>query len=401
METTGRLVLLLWVAMLLWLPYASAWAQKKAIGEDVTIVDDFEDGDLLSTKAGLWLAMTDKDEGGSSTGQVSLIEPGYGSSKAILYEYELGKNYLHKDSKEAKPPFTFLGLTMSPKIWQPCDISPYRGICFHVKGVGQYTVLAITNNQGKVAFFSSTFSSDTNEWKKVTIEFTKLQQVGTVIPHFRVGLDTRNVIVFGISHSNPLTAGYGEFLVDNFAFLGKTSVPDSVAQEVPEEIRFGNLLFSKPNSNWTWEPGKETSQLTWKLKATTMAFIGIPIIHSHRIPFSDGLTADPGNLKELAACTLYEIGKLGFRKLQAGEHGKIQLKNFQTARLIFSAEYGPEAWQQIKILGIQNNRAFLQVDFIRHRSITYEIVTCMPLDLTKTLLAQTNKIIYNLDKQQR
>ena len=386
-----HIAMLIVICCMSWL--SPVWAQAKRLAEPV-MVDNFEDGDLASSEAGNWIAVLDCDEGGSSQGTAAIVDEGYRSKHAVRFTYKQGKRYLHKDTGEAKDPFVLLGLMMGEQFSETRDLSSYEGIGFQVKGRGVFTVIMVILNNGKMELWHHLFEVAETTWQKTALPFDEFDLLGKTAQDSKPEPDLQSVALIAISQRNQESPGQGMFLVDDFVFL----VPADQSVVGAEPIQFGKLTIHRPSRQWVWEPAKETSKLSWKQKGTTIFFIALPMINKWRIPFSDGLSADPGNQKELMKCTCYELGKFGFRNLNSQGTDKVGLKNFTATRFTFSAEITPARAEQLNLAGIKSSAVFLQVDFIKHLSTTYEIITILPEASRKEALPIASQIIYHLAK---
>jgi hypothetical protein len=373
-----------------------AWAQKKEKVKEL-LLDNFEDSNLVCQLGTTWIAATDRDEGGSSEALLDIAGSGYFSKKAIHVSYQRGSRYQHKTQSIWKDAFAALALLMGEQFGRTRDLSPYHGLSFEAKGQGAFSVLIICQGQNGMQIFYVNLTHEENGWKKMRVAFSDLRLLGeekTIQTS-----DLHAVLLIGVSHIADETPDHGEFWLDDVALWASGDARPETRHQI-EEIRFGNLLLYKPSIGWTWQPEKEISKLVAELRATTMVFIGIPMLNRNRIPFSDGLSADPGNPRELLECTLYELRKLGFQNLQALDNQQVRLKYFPSQRFVLRGEFSSASLEQLKPLGIKSNRAYVEVDFLKYKSTTYEIVSFLPEELKKEMLPQIHAILDNLSPHQ-
>lgn len=368
-------------------------AQNKQVAVKEVSVDDFEDGNVVSQLGGVWIAATDRDEGGNSHASLQVAGSGYLSKKAIHFKYRRGERYRHKAEGVWKDAFALLALNLSENWGQTRDISQFQGFTCELKGRGTYTLLASCKGDDGMQIFYKTLPVEENGWKKIQIDFSELRPLGN--PDSQSTFATSTAMLIGFSHAGSEKQNDGEFWLDDLVFYGDAPAVESKRQP-PEEIRFGNLLIYKPAAGWSWEPEKELSKLVAKLKGTTMVFVGLPMANKNRIPFSDGLSADPGNPRELLECTIYELRKMGLQNLKPVDSERVQLKNFSCQRFVLRGEFPAAVKDELKKMGWRDERAFVQVDFIKHRSITYEIVSLMPEQVAKEMVPQVRAILYEL-----
>lgn len=130
------------------------------------MIDNFEDGDLLSVIDTEWFTYNDRDDSGSSVAEITIVEPGaHGSERALRFR---GSFY-----NEWGPAYLGMGVPLAAND-QPVDLSDYSGVELSVRTDGQLYKLQMTSaliegdNQYILVIVAPT------EWTTLYIPFNRL-----------------------------------------------------------------------------------------------------------------------------------------------------------------------------------------------------------------------------------
>lgn len=154
------------------------------------MVDDFEDGDLVSAAGTKWYTISDKVAGGSSSASPEVVSGGAGGSKRSL---KLAGT-LTSDFKFG--PFAGVGIKIGK---DPRDFSGNKGIRFYARGDGGKYRISVPCAAVKD---HNEFGQDITpgaQWKLYTIPFSQLaQQKGWGRPVQWSGKDVQGVELVAI-----------------------------------------------------------------------------------------------------------------------------------------------------------------------------------------------------------
>lgn len=150
-----------------------------------------------------WSGETDLDNGGDSSVNFILAEPGFrGSKNAVRLEYTLGPSYEYR--------YAILGADSSER---PIDISAYKGIQFYIKGkefpLKFHICTALVEDFDFHGFYIERVEPD---WVQMRIPFAELKQEGWGAPK---QLDLTQIVKIQFQTASQQSGENGWFVVDN------------------------------------------------------------------------------------------------------------------------------------------------------------------------------------------
>lgn len=130
------------------------------------MIDDFEDGDLISAIETEWFTYNDRDDGGSSVAEIAIVEPGAGRSNYAL-------RFRGSFYNQWGPSYLGMGVPFFPDD-QPIDLSNYRGVELSVRTDGQLYKLQMTSNliEGDNQYILVIVAPP--EWTTIYVPFNRL-----------------------------------------------------------------------------------------------------------------------------------------------------------------------------------------------------------------------------------
>jgi hypothetical protein len=132
------------------------------------VVDDFEDGDTVSSLGTKWIVYGDGPVGGKSSAQIGVVAGGAnGSRKALEISGQVTADFEHG----------FAGAAIAlNKEGRGQNLTAYTGIRFYVRGDGNtYQVSVLSSAVKDHNEYSKEFVA-TKTWKLVTVPFSDLTQ---------------------------------------------------------------------------------------------------------------------------------------------------------------------------------------------------------------------------------
>lgn len=206
------------------------------------LLDDFEDGDLISAWGGEWFTYTDANNDGASTAQMSPSE-GNGSAKGVKLSYSLNKgNYQYS-------PFAGLAVYMNPEA-STVDLSQCQTITYDYKGSAhRFRVESPVN--GDYAFFGAE-QSQSSSWKTVSLSWNDLQQPNGWGEAKNIS-DVRNsVSAFSWQYEGD-NGTSSELWIDNVVCNGLPNAMYKPTQNLMNVVLLNNgVELSLPESNMTY-----------------------------------------------------------------------------------------------------------------------------------------------------
>jgi hypothetical protein len=166
-------------------------------------LDDFEDGDLISTIGTEWFTYTDRDDGGSSTAELAVVPGGMGGGSALRFRgsffNQWGESYLG------------MGLPLAPD-GQTIDLSDYSGIEISVRTDGQPYLLRLGSPLIKDNRQYQMVITAPPEWMTLYIPFKLLQPAGEgqTIKWETARTQIENMIITPVERSDAF-----QLLIDN------------------------------------------------------------------------------------------------------------------------------------------------------------------------------------------
>jgi len=133
------------------------------------LLDDFEDGDLISAIGTEWFTYSDRSDGGSSVAEIAVVPGGLGGSAGLRFRGSFnnpwGLSYLG------------MGLPLAPD-GQTIDLSGYSGIEISVKTDGQNYFMRLTSPLIKDTRQYQMVITAPPEWMTLYIPFSLLRPAG-------------------------------------------------------------------------------------------------------------------------------------------------------------------------------------------------------------------------------
>jgi hypothetical protein len=177
--------------------------QPTVVEVGLPALDDFEDGDLLSTIGTEWFTYTDRDDGGSSTAELAVVPGGIGGSAALRFRgsfnNQWGESYLG------------MGLPLAPD-GQTIDLSDYSGIEISVRTDGQPYLLRLGSPLIKDNRQYQMVITAPSEWMTLYIPFKLLRPAGEgqTIKWETARTQIENMIITPVERSDAF-----QLLIDN------------------------------------------------------------------------------------------------------------------------------------------------------------------------------------------
>ena len=221
-------------------PSSSSAAPLKGV-----LVDDFEDGNMVSLLDEGWYTYTDEGNSGASTvsfltdadGYWAAASEGYESSYSLSLSYRLDKGNYEFD------PYVGWGLNVPASV----NRNAIGGLSYWYKG-GKHTVRVETSDITDHDVHSYTVNASYANWKLVTVRFQDLMQEGWGIP---VDFKKENITAISFQAKGSSKVREDSLRID-FLYLMDTSEvakdqPDMVirAPEIPE-VEIGDIAISNP-----------------------------------------------------------------------------------------------------------------------------------------------------------
>jgi hypothetical protein len=396
-------ILLAWAALLVFAGPLGAGEKKKKPDPDLpkhfSLADDFEDGDLRPLVKGLWFAWDDKKDGGSSTVDgPKIVDRSDKKGKCLELGYVMGEKFTKRSGKK-EDPSVVLGLSMGDKIlkgWQ--DLTAYYGISFEAKTEGDFVVVMITHKEKKQSIHYHSFAAE-KKWRRYFFPFEDFVPIESLYQEIldpkEYPLHLQNCILIAIRPAfsiKPKTRG--KIRVDNFGYMAKDRKERMRELKETEKVVYGDLVILKPKKYWTWKD----SELKNPGKAVSMHFVSFRMHNDWQVPFPNGYRADPSNYKQMGRGTVLELERRGLRNIRQKSHKRVTLREFKSHRFVFDAQVGPELMKGLRALGLETPDFYVQVDFIKYRSVMYEVLTFIHAKTAADQLPRVNWILHNLRK---
>src|SRR5690606_12899061 len=143
------------------------------------LIDDFEDHDITPLVGLGWYEYTDQDNGGLSSGTLTVPEVGEGSTGSLLYEYAFDQGALEYE------PYVGTGVALASG--EGMDLSQYSSIRYLYKG-GAHTVRLQTSDVTDYDYFGVVIPASST-WTTVELPFALFAQEGwgTSVPFDQIG----------------------------------------------------------------------------------------------------------------------------------------------------------------------------------------------------------------------
>ena len=143
----------------------------RKLGSDVPkVLDDFEDGDLVSKWGGTWTAMNDGvAPGGKSTAKVEVADAD--GAAAMRVSGTLAEGF-------AYGPFAGVSLDFDPRGKQVVDVSSAKAIVLRVRGSKRDFALSLQRAAVKDYNMFITTLPVTEEWQEVSLPLASFHQIG-------------------------------------------------------------------------------------------------------------------------------------------------------------------------------------------------------------------------------
>ncbi len=382
--------------------HAESGGDKKAkedLPKDFDLKDDFEDGDLKPAGQGEWLSFDDRNDGGSSTAKVETAARDDAKGRCLEFSFLLGKAFPKKDGSGEDNPRAYAALSLGKapfKGWQ--DLSAYSGVSFEARGEGELVAVVFTFRENALRIHFHSFTA-AKEWKRHSFDFADFLPIETVKgdvenpEELAMNLQCCMLIAVGTGFkAKPETKGLVR--MDGFGFLKKPKAERIKELAETEKVVYGELEILKPKQSWTWKD----SELKNTSKAVSMYFAAFPMVNDWRVPFPGGQFADPANVKDMERCTVGELERRGLKNIRKRSGFKVTLQQFKSHRFTFDVQVSAEMQKALKGLGLDSPDFIVQVDFIKYRSVMYEIVTMIHVECAEEQLPKVLWILDNLKK---
>ncbi len=370
--------------------------------KDFEVKDDFEDGNLKPFGQGDWMAFDDKNDGGASTAKVEVAAREDGKGKCLEFAFSLGKAFPKKDGSGEDNPRAYAALSLGKapfKGWQ--DLSAFSGLSFEACGEGEFVMVLFTFRNEAMRIHYHSFAA-AKEWKKHTFDFEDFLPIETLkgdlenSEEFRMNLQSAMLLAAGTGFKAK-PGSEGKLRMDDFRFLKKSKAERIKDLQETEKVMFGEIEILKPKQFWIWKD----SELKNPGKAVSMYFASFPMVNDWRVPFPGGRFADPSNVKEMERCTVLELERRGLKNINRRTSQKVGLSQFKSHRFTFDAEVSSELLKIFRAMGFESPAIFVQVDFIKYRSVMYEIITLAHSQTAEEQMPTVLYMLHNLRKWQK
>ena len=354
------------------------------------LVDDFADGDLATATLGAWMATDDRDQGGSSAAALVIDAAGYEDDAAARLSFTLGDGFTSKAGK-AESPRAFLALLMGAKFGVVADLSENTGVRFQARaeGLEAITFLVLSIADGKPLYWVATREVKA-EWDQLDIAWTDCKRIGGEESE---QLDPATVTLLAIGTGFELPPGTkGAIVVDDFGLLRRSEKELALEASVTSQYRFAELAFEAPQRGWSWEAGK----LSWPAKGAEIEFKAFLIDGDRRVPFAEGIDADPGNLGELEERYVMALETYGVQVVERGKGEKIKIGRKRAHRYWLVGDLTPALAEKAPQLG---KRAYIEVVLIKEGGKTYQIKCLLPEGRRGELLDELHRIVASVRPQ--
>jgi hypothetical protein len=166
------------------------------------VLDNFEDGDYISFKSGVWIAEDDSVNKGNSVAEIKITKT---QENGILrFDYRLGEKFHNR--------YAICAVVFD----EPIDLSDYQGISFKARGDNLPLKVKICSQSVGDYDYHGTKIIVKNEWQQYEIYFDDLQQEGW---GKSVSLDLSKINKIQFETANKKSNQRGHVEIDDVVFM--------------------------------------------------------------------------------------------------------------------------------------------------------------------------------------